>query len=265
MSLPVTRPRTTAVTVQVKGMVGDDERDCAQALVSAVLSRHRAAVGPARVRVTGAPGAGGSGLVQVNLSVCGAPARVQVPGDTLPLAIATAAARLDRQIKRLTTAWDPWPWPDPERRAVSGPGAGPIARRKTVRLHVGMACQAAAILDAMDYDVYLYTDADTGEDAIVYRAGPTGLALARQRTMRPPSLPRLLPLTVNPRRTPVMTADQAAAWLAEHWLPFVFYTDRDTRRGTLLYRRYDGDLGLVAPATRERDGQPRRLVVGGIG
>ncbi|WP_406108004.1 hypothetical protein [Micromonospora globbae] len=38
--------------------------------------------------------------------------------------------------------------------------------------------------------------------------------------------------------------------------PFVFYTDRDTRRGTLLYRRYDGDLGLVAPATRGRDGQP---------
>jgi hypothetical protein len=32
---------------------------------------------------------------------------------------------------------------------------------------------------AMDYDVHLFTDAATGEDAVVYRAGPSGLRLAR--------------------------------------------------------------------------------------
>ena len=132
------------------------------------------------------------------------------------------------------------------------PGDGAIARLKTVRLHAGMPCQAAAILNAMDYDAYLYTDAETGEDAIVYRAGPTGLCLARQHTRRPPALPVTLPLTINPRKTPILTPRQAATRLAQGWLPFVFYTDHDTRRGHLLYRRYDGDLGLITPMVQER-------------
>jgi hypothetical protein len=198
-------------------------------------------------------------LVQVNLRVCGAPARIQVPGRSMVTAIATAAARLQRQINRLTVAWEPWPWPDPERRPLAIPSEGAIARLKTVRLHVGMACQAAAILNAMDYDAYLYTDAETGEDAVIYRAGPTGLCLARQRTMRPPALPVTLPLTVNPRKTPTLTPHQAAHRLADGWLPFVFYTDHDTRRGNLLYRRYDGDLGLITPTTGDTEQPtPRR-------
>jgi hypothetical protein len=66
------------------------------------------------------------------------------------------------------------------------------------------------MLNAMDYYVYLYTDAETGEDAIVYRAGSTGLRLARQRTMRPPWLPVTLPPTINPRKIPTLPAGQAA-------------------------------------------------------
>ncbi|NUS58959.1 MAG: hypothetical protein HOV66_29505, partial [Streptomycetaceae bacterium] len=111
----------------------------------------------------------------------------------------------------------------------------------------------------MDYDAFLFTDAETGEDAIVYRSGPAGLALARQRTMRPPSLPGPLPLTVNPRKTPVLTAEQAATQLADGWLPFLFYTDAADRRGHLLYRRYDGELGLVVPSAPDpahRTGRP---------
>jgi hypothetical protein len=232
-----------------RGTVSDEERDCAAAMISAVLTRHRRAVGGARVRVSGAHCAGGPGLVQVNLRVCGAPARIQVAARTMPQAIAAAAARLDRQIRRLTTVWEPWPWPDPERRSLGVPGDGAISRLKSYRLLVGMPCQAAAFLSAMDYDVLLYSDAETGEDAIVYRAGPTGLALARQKTMRPPALPSPLPLTVNPRKTPTLTPGQAATKLAEGWLPYLFYTDDETRRGNLLYRRHDGDLGLIAPKT----------------
>ncbi|GAA4470741.1 hypothetical protein GCM10023170_088060 [Phytohabitans houttuyneae] len=103
-------------------------------------------------------------------------------------------------------------------------------------------------MNAMDFDVALYTDAESGEEAIVYRAGPTGLCLSRQRSANPPSMPVTLPLTIDPRRVPRLTAAQAAHRLAEGWLPFVFFTDRRTRRGNLLYRRYDGDLGLIAPS-----------------
>jgi len=111
-------------------------------------------------------------------------------------------------------------------------------------------------MNAMDYDITLFTDAETGEDAVVYRSGPTGLRLARQRTMRPPSLPVLLPLTVNAHRVATLTAASAADRLVEGWLPHVFFTDRETGRGNLLYRRYDGELGLVRPLETEVYSRP---------
>lgn len=258
---PASLTRTPAVTVHVTGPVSADERDSAQSMVTAVVGRFQRAAGPARMRVTAAACAGGPGLLRV-ICLCGASARVQVPGRTVASAIGVAAARLARQLGRLTTAWEPWPWPDPQRRALATPGEGRIARLKTVRLYAGTVCQAAAIMSAMDYDEYLYTDSETGEDAVVYRAGPRGLTLARQRTMRPPTLPSLLPLTVNPRKTPILTASQAATRLADGWLPFVFYTDPDTRRGNLLYRRYDGDLGLIAPAAGSDPSLPVTVVNG---
>jgi len=188
-------------------------------------------------------------LVQVNLRVSGAPARIQVAAPSLASAIPAAAARLHRQIVRLSRAWEQWPWPDADRPPLYLPRTAPIARLKSFKLHRATACQAAAILNAMDYVVYLYTDADTGEDAIIYRAGPTGLRLARQPTMHPPSLPSVLPLTINPRKTPILATGQAATRLGDTSLPFLSYTDAATRRGSLLYRRYDGILGLITPIT----------------
>jgi hypothetical protein len=241
------RVARAGIEIRVKGAVSAAESDCLHGMISAVLAKHARAVDLAQVRITGSAYEGGPAVVQVSVRVCGAPARVQVPGQTPVAAIAAAAARLDRQIRRLTTEWAPWPWPDPERHPLNNPGLGSIARMKSTRLHVGMHCQAAAVLHAMDYDVFLYVDAETGEDAIVYRAGPTGLRLARQNSMRPPAMPSTLPLTINPRRVPTMTTREAALQLAKGWLPFVFYTDHDTRRGHLLYRRYDRQLGLITP------------------
>jgi hypothetical protein len=235
------------VAVHSRGPLGEPERDCAQAMIEAVLA-HRKVDGPARVRLTAANCADRPALVQVNLRVCGARTRVQVPGRDAARAIAAAATRLERQIRRLSTAWEPWPWPDPERRSLCVPGRGQVARLKTVRLHVGVPCQATAAMNAMDYDFYLFTDAETAEDAVVYRAGPTGVRLARQRSMHPPTTPGTLPLTVNARKIPTLGAAEAADRLAEGWLPFVFFTDRDSGRGNVLYRRYDGDLALISPA-----------------
>jgi len=235
------------VDLHVRGQISDEEVGHAQAMLTAVLIRHKI-TDRVRVRLAGAPCPGGPALIQANLRVFGAAARIQVPGHSPAEAIATAAARLDRQIRRLTTAWEPWVWPDPERRALGLPGEGAIARLKTYRLHLGMPCQAVAVMNAMDYDAYLYTDAETGEDAVVYRAGPTGVRLARQHTMRPPSMPSTLPLTINPRKILTIRPGQAAQRLADHFLPHLFFTDTATGRGNLLYRRYDGELGLISPS-----------------
>ncbi len=249
MPTPTDSP-TGLIDVELRGPAADPEpdRERAAAAIEAVLRRHRLEADGARVRMTVSACGHGPALVQVNLRVCGAQARVQIPGPSTAMAVASAAARLDRQIRRLTTAWEPWAWPDPLRRSLGVPLPGRIARVKDFRLHAGVPCQATAAMNAMDYDVYLFTDSETGEDAIVYRAGPTGVRLARQHSMHPSAMHVTLPLTVNPRTTPTLTADYAAHRLAEAWLPFLFYTDLGTGRGHLLYRRYDGDLGLIRPA-----------------
>jgi hypothetical protein len=44
----------------------------------------------------------------------------------------------------------------------------------------------------------------------------------------------------------MLSPREAARWLADGWLPFLFFTDRASGRGRLLYRRYDGGLGLIS-------------------
>jgi len=45
-----------------------------------------------------------------------------------------------------------------------------------------------------------------------------------------------------------MTEDQAVTHLDLGGDPFVFYVDAGTGRGRVLYRRYDGNYGLISPA-----------------
>lgn len=235
------------VAVHTRGAVDTAAVHMAQDRVSNVLARFATPADGIRVRLAASACGTGPALIQVNFRLCGAPARIQVPGHGIGQALEAGAGRLARQLHRLTRAWEPHPWPDPQRRVLAAPFEGRIARVKQVHLRSATPGQAIAAMDAMDYDVHLFTDADTGEEAIVYRAGPSGVRLARQHTMRPASTPATFELTVNPRKVPTLTADHAAQRLAEAWLPFVFYTDLPTRRGHLLYRRYDGDLTLICP------------------
>lgn len=214
------------------------------------LLRRERVPGGARLRITGSDHDDGPLLVQVNLRIDETPARVQTmthgPGDALPVVL-----RLERQIRALRAPWQPRPWPDPTRRPLDFLGPGEPTRRKSVTLAVERPLAAATVLDAMDYDAHLFTDADTGEDAVIYRAGPHGLRLARQHSVHPPrsATDGPGPLTINPRPAPALTEDRAVARVCAHGLPFLFYTDPDSGRGHLLYRRYDSDLTLVSPAT----------------
>jgi len=234
------------------GRVSDSQADRVAHAVGRVLA-HRGITGGARVRLTTANRAGRPMLVQVNLWVRDTPVRVQTvtaDRDDLP----SALLRLDRQIVRVRARCRPRPWSDRTRRVLTAPAEAVIIRRKSVRLLLGTPLEAVAVMDAMDYDVHLFTDAETGEDAVVYRAGPSGLRLARQRRVYPPGWswsPRTasppVPLIVNSRPTPTLTEAAAVSRLCEHGLRFLFFTDPATGRGHLLYPRYDGNLGLVTP------------------
>lgn len=120
-----------------------------------------------------------------------------------------------------------------------------IARRKWATPVWCSPDAAARTMDAMDFDIHLFTDPATETDAVVYRVGPTGYRLARTAAAGPPTCPAV-PLTLHPCGAPELTEGQAVERLSAADLPFLFFAQPGTHRGRVLYRRFDGRLGLIA-------------------
>lgn len=257
--------RTTPAAVRELYVISDGRVPPAQVArvadsVGQVID-HRRITGYARVRLTTRDGPNGPLLIQANLQVRDTPTRMQAVTAGVN-DLEAALGRLDRQIVRTSMPWRPRPWPDRTRRILSAVGGQPvIGRRKRVALQTTTPLEAVAVMDAIDFDVHLFTDEETGEDAVVYRAGPSGLRLARQRRMYPPGwswapsmgAPPPVPLIVNSRPTPILTDDDAVTHISGHGLRFLFYTNPNTGRGQLLYPRYDGSLGLITPTAAHHD------------
>ncbi len=238
------------VLILAAGRVTASQAERVAHAVGDIVGR-RGITGGARVRLKMADD--GPLLVQVNLRVRATQVRVQTVTTSVD-DLSPALTRLEGQIVRLGADWRPRTWPDPTRPMLSVGAEAIVTRRKLVVPQCATPLQAAAVMDAMDYDVHLFTDAETGEDAVLYRAGPSGLRLARQRHVFPPgwawspsdSGPAVA-LIVNSLPTPTLTEEAAVDRLRAHDLRMLFFTDSDSGRGGLLYPRYDGDLGLITP------------------
>ncbi|WP_277395998.1 sigma 54 modulation/S30EA ribosomal C-terminal domain-containing protein [Mycobacterium camsae] len=240
------------VSVMCAGPVSGAQAEQVAHQVGEVLASYEI-TGDARVRLkTGTCGRGPM-VMQVNLSVGELPARIAAVTAGID-DLSPALDRLDSHIRQMLAPWRPRPWPDPARRILTVDFDAVVVRRKPVALQRTTPLQAVAVMDGMDYDAHLFTDAETGEDAVVYRAGPSGLRLARQRHVFPPgwawspgvSGPQV-PLIVNSRMTPTLSEPDAVRRACDHSLRLLFYTDRETGRGQLLYPRHDGNLGLLVP------------------
>ncbi|WP_157187185.1 sigma 54 modulation/S30EA ribosomal C-terminal domain-containing protein [Nocardia vinacea] len=230
-------PAFPDIVVFPRGPIAELELERVAGAVGRLLTRN-GVDGGARVRVVVANCPSGPQLVQVNLCVRGTPARVQTitPGAGMVLPV---VLRLERLIERLTTKQRVAPEREPIRRLLAASGHGTITRRKNCSLLVGPPDAAAAVLDAMDYDAHLFVDAETGADAIVYRGDPAGIGLVRAPCD---------PAAADPK-IPELSETAAVDRLCTIGLPFLFFIDPVSRRGHLLYRRYDADLGLITPRT----------------
>lgn len=220
-------------------------RHCAERAVEAVMGvlRRCGFGGSLWLRLQRAAFAGDWIVAQVNYRSPLVVLRIQLPinGEK---GIGAVAERLDCHIRRQLTGRPLRPRPDPLRPAVELVSESlSIVRRKHCRLMVVTPRVATAVMDAFDFDAHLFVDSETGQDAVVYWAGPLGARLARQSRMEPPSTPGAL--TVNPIPTRCLSERAAIERLCGFGLPFLFYTDSDECRGRLLYRRYAGGLGLV--------------------
>ncbi|MGW6425508.1 sigma 54 modulation/S30EA ribosomal C-terminal domain-containing protein [Nocardia sp. NPDC055053] len=240
----------SGLTVTTHGPIDLTTTASAARRIGHALRRHDIEGG--RVRLSAVSVADTRLLIQVNFHRLDEPVRVQVAGPR-GFAAAIAAERLECLLTRLGPAsTTSRRWPDPARPVLAAvTELRPIVRRKRCVLTTAGVETAVRVMDAMDYDAHLFTDAETGEDAIVYWAGPLGVRLARQHRMQPPAALPVRAITVN-SHAPLQLSDlEAAQRLCGYGLPHLFFCDADDRRGRLLYRRHDGDLSIVEPTAAQ--------------
>jgi hypothetical protein len=111
------------------------------------------------------------------------------------------------------------------------------------------ADEAAFDMDMLGYDFHLFVEDGSGVDSVLYRTEDgVGLRLAQLEPRPDAVVFGAASLTVSAQPAPVLTVDEAVDRLAVTALPFMFFCDAATRRGAVLYHRYDGNYGLITPA-----------------
>lgn len=254
------------VEVVVRGDLPSHLAEYARQKVTRLAARLADRVLHARIRLTRQPDPAVARpvRVQAQLNLNGRLARAEGAGVTGEDAVDLVVDRLRRRLTHLKRHWEarrgglpvaePHEWrhgSEPSRRPPYYPR--PVEERRIVR-HRSFAQArmsqdlAAWEMHRLDYGFHLFTEAATGGDAVIYRGGSTGYRLARLE-----SGPKWLglsnvPITLSPHPAPTLTVAEARRRLETSGLPFVFFADAETGRGSVLYHRYDGHYGLVTPS-----------------
>lgn len=199
------------------------------------------------------PGRDRPARARATIDVNGDLVRGQVRAATMTEAIDLLADRLRDQLqhraerrlaRRLRGSRTAAAAPGP--RHDRGPDEREIVRQKTFAIVPAGIDEAIADLVELDYDFFLFLDAETGSDALIERAGD-GYRLTR--TSDPEPAGALPPgVVVTDHAVPTASVEEVAMRLDDGGEPFVFFVDATTARGSVLYRRGDGDYGLL---TRE--------------
>lgn len=245
------------VQVVSKGDIGQKQKRHAKEKIAHVTRYSGAPVAFARVKltVTGNPANARSATAQAMLDVDGRPVRGVATAASIDDAIEDLHERLRQQLDHLasrrmarrrrsprsdTDVWrhgdrpqrrpDYFPRPPEERRVV---------RRKSYVLEPMSADEAADQMELLDYDFHLFLDAGSGQDALLER-GSDGQPHVRLIADDGD--------TDGLSAVPTLTVEEAIRYLdrvGQHWL---FFRDRASSRGAVVYRRYDGHYGVVTSA-----------------
>jgi Sigma 54 modulation/S30EA ribosomal protein C terminus len=240
--------KATDVEVVTCGQLPDGIVEYAREKVMDVVRDSPVPIRHARVKLSHAaePTVSRPAQAKANLDLDGRPLRGQVAAATPGAAVDLLRDRLRARLAGPAAHWPAGPEARPE-YAPRPVGQREIIRYKNYPLARMSPGDAVGEMEYLDYDVHLFADAGTGQDAVVYRAGPTGYRLARLRPAGGPRSGVPAGLTVSPHPAPRLTERQAVARLDRTGQPFLFFAGAAGGRGRLLYRRYDGHYGMISP------------------
>lgn len=261
------------VEISVDGQVTQRSRERALERMRKVLEKVDAPVLHVRIRLVNAVDSGRDepALASIMLDINGDPIRAEMSHTDLDAAIDSLGDRLKHQIERMTSLRDTlrrrgpgsasgeWRHGDlPTERPAHYPR--PVEERQVVRHKTFTTVEATideAIFDmeSLDYDFFLYTDLASGQEGFITR-GEEGIYQIRlQEGLDEDTFVRTVASAIEPHAegAPTLSLAEARGLLDENPDPWVFFSDADSARGHVLYRRYDGHYGLLTPRS-EPDG-----------
>ncbi|PVZ05834.1 sigma 54 modulation/S30EA ribosomal C-terminal domain-containing protein [Actinomycetospora cinnamomea] len=260
-------PDEVTIQISTDGRIAEDAPQHAREVIGRLLHLGGRPVTSARVRLTrhGDPAVRRPVIAQGNLEVGGRRVRAQADGPTAAEAIDRLSDRLRRRLERVAEGWEARrgrrPSEEPHEWRHDSPPRRPeawfprpeeereIVRRKSFTPHVCSVDDAARDMGLLDLDFHLFTEQGSGRDTVIYRSGDTGFRLAQTTPPAPHDLaPFELPVTVSSQPAPELTPAAAVERMNLLGLPFLFFLDLERGRGAVIYRRFDGHYGLIAPA-----------------
>lgn len=255
-----------ALTVVTRGEVGEGPVHYAERRLRAVIADIGDPVLMARAKLTMAPDPAVErrAIAQVTVDVNGEVVRAQVAAHGMAEAVDLLQARLRDKLQhraehRRALRRRPASTPEGEWRHGDPPTARPpffvrppeeqeVVRRTSYAVEPVTAEEAAFDMDQLDFEFYLYRDATADDDALLERDedGTYRVTFARPVASAEEHASTLVEVTG--RTTPELTIDDAVERLRSGGERFVFFVDAESRRGSVLYHRYDGHLGLMTLA-----------------
>ncbi|MEV0594650.1 ribosome hibernation promotion factor [Nonomuraea cavernae] len=244
------------VRVETRGPVRQGAVEHARQAIAALARLAHEPVLYARIKLTApaAPDVKRPYTAQANLDVSGRLIRAQASGSSMYQALDLLEERVRTRLRRTARHWGElrgrhWPEREASLPVLPRPRREPdvereIVRHKTLGAYRATPEEAAFDMEQLDFDFYLFTEAGSGQDSVLYRAGD-GYLLA-QVEPRPEALGEvMMPLTVDPGPAPRLTTAEAVDRLGAGGRAFEFFADAETGRGRLIYHRYDGGYGLI--------------------
>jgi len=122
-----------------------------------------------------------------------------------------------------------------------------LVRHKSYPIDWLTSDEAAFDMEQRDFDFYLFRDRVSGDDALLERRSDGSYRLTRLRTTATAEPASTLTVEHAEHAAPTLELDEAIERIGVGGERFVFFANSTTGRANVLYRRYDGHYGLIAP------------------
>lgn len=244
------------IVVEVRGGIADDLAGYTRQKVLEALTHTGRPVPRVHVRVVkhGDPARSNAVTAHANVDIDGRPLTVHsaaaTPLTAVDLLVERMVVRLDRLPRDRRPRHEQAQVHGGEDRSAPSFAEPEIVRHATSSPAPLSVDQAVAEMDDLGLEFHLFTEAATGQDAVVYRDGPTGLRLTRAAGGPDPAGSHTVAVTASLQPAPLLDTAEAIERLRLTGLPFLFYIDADHERANVLYHRDDGAYGLIDPAVR---------------